>query len=405
MLRICTLGKFSIIDDELEVCLDDDALRSDMLKKLITYLVSHKERPNTVQELSDALWQEDETDNPTGALKNLMYRLRTVLKKYFGDKDFVITSHGAYSWNPEIATALDAEAFESLIKKAKTVEDTNEVVSLYEEAIDMYCGDFLENCADKHWMVTAATYYHSMYLTAVKKLASLYFKSERYADMERICTNALRFDNVDEQIYCDLIRSLIKQQKNDLAIKNFESAQKTLQEALGVTNPRKLAEVQKELLKMDKGSVVEKMQDIHEDMQEETEPEGVFLCGYPVFREIYRLEARKMSRLGEAEYVLLLTAKLCDDVDDSNEQMNRFLIKQAMGQIEKTLKRTLRIGDVAAKYSDSQYIILLPTCTYESTVAVSQRIIAGFKGLQKSKKVFIKTDMEQVTESSTSLVK
>ena len=85
--------------------------------------------------------------------------------------------------------------------------------------------------------------------------------------------------------------------------------------------------------------------------------------------------------------------------------MNRFLIKQAMGQIEKTLKRTLRIGDVAAKYSDSQYIILLPTCTYESTVAVSQRIIAGFKGLQKSKKVFIKTDMEQVTESSTSLVK
>lgn len=405
MLRVCTLGKFSIIDDELEVCLDDDALRSDMLKKLITYLVSHREHPITVQELSDALWQEDETDNPAGALKNLMYRLRTVLKKYFGDQDFVLTSHGAYSWNPEVATELDAEAFENLVKEAKKTTDPFKSVELYEEAVEIYCGDFLENCADKHWMVTAATYYHSMFLTVVKKLSSLYLKSERYADMERICTYALRFDDVDEQIYCDLIRSLIRQQKNDLAIKNFDSAKKTLQDALGVTNPKKLAEVQKELLKMDKGSVVEKMQDIHEDMQEEIEPEGVFLCGYPVFREIYRLEARKMSRLGEAEYVLLLTAQLGEDVDDSNEQMNRFLIKQAMGQIEKTLKRTLRIGDVAAKYSDSQYVILLPTCTYESTVAVSQRIIAGFKGLQKGKKVTIKTDMEQVTEASTSLIK
>jgi len=404
MLKICTLGKFSIVDKESGAYLDDDLLRSDMLKKLVAYLIGHREHPITVQELSEALWQEDETDNPTGALKNLMYRLRTVLKKFFGDQPYILTSLGAYSWNPEVEVELDTEMFEAAVTKANISDDLQEKITSYEKAIEIYRGDYLENCADKHWMVTSATFYHSMFLTAVKKLSALYYKEDKYAEMERICTYALRFDSVDEQIYCDLIKSLIRQQKNDLAIKNFDIAKKTLQEALGVTNTKKLGEVQKELLKMDKGAVVEKMQDIHGDMQEEAEPEGVFFCGYPVFREIYRLEARKIGRLGEAEYVLLLTIQLTDGIDDSNEQMRRFIVKQAMGQLEKTLKKTLRIGDVAAKYSESQYVILLPTCTYESTVAVADRIISSFKAIHKGKKVVIKTDMEQVTDAAFNIL-
>ncbi len=405
MIKICALGSFAIIDTDSGVCLDDDGLRSDMLKKLITYLVIHREHPVTVQELFGALWQDDETENPAGALKNLMYRLRAVMKKNFGDTTFVVTGSGTYSWNPQVETVLDVEEFEKNVKRSKASKDANEATRGFEEALEMYRGEFLENCADKHWMVTSATYYHSMYLTAVKRLATLYLKAERFADVENICTRALRFDDVDEQIYCDLIKSLIGQQKNELALKNFENAKKVLQDALGVRGTKKLAEVEKELLKMNKGAVVENIENIYDDMAEEEDVEGVYLCGYPVFREIYRVEARKMTRVAEAEHVLLLTAELGEEVDDSNEHMTRFLIKQAMGQLEKALKRTLRVGDIAARYSDTQFIVLLPSCTYEATKAVAKRVINDFKSLQRSKKVIVKPQMEQVESTPSVLVR
>lgn len=405
MIKICALGSFAIIDIDSGVCLDDDGLRSDMLKKLITYLVIHREHPVTVQELFGALWQDDETENPAGALKNLMYRLRAVMKKNFGDTTFVVTGSGTYSWNPQVETVLDIEEFEKNVKKSKASKDADEATRGFEDALEMYRGEFLENCADKHWMVTSATYYHSMYLTAVKRLAALYLKAERFADVENICTRALRFDDVDEQIYCDLIRSLIGQQKNELALKNFENAKKVLQDALGVRGTKKLAEVEKELLKMNKGAVVENIENIYDDMAEEEDVEGVYLCGYPVFREIYRVEARKMTRVAEAEHVLLLTAELGEEVDNSNEHMTRFLIKQAMGQLEKALKRTLRVGDIAARYSDTQFIVLLPSCTYEATKAVAKRVINDFKSLQRSKKVIVKPQMEQVESTPSVLVR
>ena len=43
------------------------------------------------------------------------------------------------------------------------------------------------------------------------------------------------------------------------------------------------------------------------------------------------------------------------------------------------LDRSLRIGDVAAKYSDSQFIVLLPSCPYEGGNMVAERIIRAFE--------------------------
>ena len=107
MLQVKSLGKFMVTDGA--VILDDDVLRSDMLKKLLIYILTHREHPVTNQELAEALWQEDETDNPAGALKNLMYRLRNVLKKSIGDYNYIITSQGSYAWNNEIKVMLDIE--------------------------------------------------------------------------------------------------------------------------------------------------------------------------------------------------------------------------------------------------------------------------------------------------------
>lgn len=403
MIEAKALGKFNLSDGTN--VLNDDILRSDMMKKLMIYILMHREHPVTTQELSEALWDEDETDNPTGALKNLMYRLRNILKATFGDYKFIITSPGAYCWNSDIEVNLDIEEFEKCIKLAKYNQDEVSAIEHYEKALEYYGGDFMDNVLDEHWAVTMATYYHSMFLTSTKELAELYMRSERFQEMERICMKGLKFDRVDEQLHCYYVMSLIKQNKFELALKSFDDATKILYEALGVRNSGKLQEVQKELLKMNTGDAEECIENIYEDMTEEGNLAGVYMCGYPVFREIYRLEARKIGRLGEAEFVVLITVELNGGSKADSGKVEHFITKQAMKQLEESLKETLRIGDVAARYSDRQFVILLPTCTYESSVAVTKRITSNFYEKNKGKKVTIKFEFEQVTAAKSALVR
>lgn len=380
-------------------------MRSDMLTKLLIYILIHREHPITIQELADALWSEDETDNPAGALKNLMYRLRNTMKKNLGETDYILTSRGVYYWNPEVKVSLDIEQFENYCEEAKKNTDSGKQIKNYEKAIALYQGDFMPKIMDKHWVVTLSAYYHSMLLSAIKSLAGLYLKEERYEDVEHICSYGLKYDSVDEWLHCNMITALMKQNKQKLAMEGYETAAKALYDALGVRNSAQLEEVHKELLKMSKGAEAEDMESVHKDMQEEEAPDGAYVCGYPVFREMYRLEARKISRLGKSEYILLLTLKLEEDKAAGNEKMEKYLINQAMNQMEEVLKQALRIGDVAARYSDSQYVGLLPTCTYESCVMVSNRIISRFQEKNKSKRIVVKTDFEEVTIASSSLIK
>ena len=56
---------------------------SDKVTRLLANLICHKENVVSVGELSDVLWTEGECDDPFNALKNLVYRARSVLTLSF----------------------------------------------------------------------------------------------------------------------------------------------------------------------------------------------------------------------------------------------------------------------------------------------------------------------------------
>lgn len=384
--------------------LNGEIMRSDMLTKLLVYMLVHREYAVSIQELSEALWQEDETDNPAGALKNLMYRLRCTLKKVFGENEYIITSRGSYLWNQEISVVVDAEKFEEYCEAARNTKE-EESIKLYEKAIELYQGDYMPHIVDKHWVVSQATYYHSLFLSATKSLAKLYLHRKKFEDMEHVCSKGIQYDSVDEQLYCDLITSLIEQNKHKLALERYEQAKKALKDVLGINNPKRLGEKYKEILEMSKGHTAENIKNVYDDIAEKQEPDGVFMCGFPVFKEIYRLEARKNYRMDEPEYIVLFSLDVKRNVDKSNEQVVSFLVNKAMNHMMCTLTEVLRIGDVAARYSDSQFVVLLPACSYESSLLVVNRILNQFYTRYKGNKIIVKTELEEVSTSKSLLVK
>ncbi|MGN1167956.1 MAG: BTAD domain-containing putative transcriptional regulator [Lachnospiraceae bacterium] len=392
MLTVNTLGKFQMTDGMTVV--DDEQLRSPMLSKLLMYMLLYREKTLTTDDISTAIWQDEEIDNPAGALKNLMYRLRKTLTSFFGEEDFIVTNRGSYRWNPDVKVILDIEKFEKLINEAKVENVYEDAIIKYEQAIAIYQGDFLPQILDMHWILTLNTYYHSLFLSCAKGLAELYVKTEQYEKLDKLCNNALKYENGDEQLFCYQIEARMRCGKISLALESYEKAREIMEKELGIRKTTILNKVYEELLAMSKGQSAYSMNEVREDIVEE-EPEGVFFCGYPIFKEIYHLEARKSTRAKESEYLLLLT--ITGKKEDTAE-LAQFRTKQAMNGMEKTIKDSLRVGDVAAKYSDTQFIILLPSTTEELALLVANRLISKLFDLDsKYKNVNVRVNIEQVS--------
>lgn len=391
---VTLFGRLCLIYNDIS--LTEDIIRSEMVSKLLAYILLHHDKMLTVRELSDMLWNEGEgSENPAGALKNLMYRLRTLLKKQFGeDVQFLNTSQGGYYWNPEIPVLLDTEELEKNAREARLAESLDEKLICFERVLSLYQGSFLDNFSFEQWVVPVSAYYHSMFINVSKDFAKVCLKEKLYEGMERVCARAIRFDNLDEELHQLILEAMIGQNKQAQAQQYYENTMKRFYEALGTRNFPLLQEVHTKILAMKRVSDVAETVDISQDVQEEN-PKGAYICGYAVFRELYRIEARRVGRLGMSEYIMYLTVSVKKEVA-ANESTERYLVNRGMDRLEEILRGGLRIGDVAARYSDSQFLVLLPTCTFEDGEMIAARIKDMFYAGGKNSKVDLQHQVEEV---------
>ena len=119
-----------------------------------------------------------------------------------------------------------------------------------------------------------------------------------------------------------------------------------------------------------------------QDLREEAARPGPFCCEYGFFREAYRLEARRAARYGSSVQIALLTLAL---PDGRSPTLN--LLNKTMDLVLDVLEATLRKGDVVARYSGAQYVLMLPTAAFEDATMILDRIVAAFK--QKNRKSFL----------------
>lgn len=389
------LGRFQMMGES--GVLNEETMRSEMLVKLLSFLITNRGHALNVQDLVSALWQQDEIDNPEGALKNLMYRLRIMLKKAFGEECFILTKRGAYAWNSEIKVLVDSEEFERHYTEARKPNISRaESIAAYEAAMDLYQGSFLSKYTDLHWVTPLSTYYHSLFLSGAKELSDSYIAVARYSEVEQFCARALKLDSADEHLHYNMLKALIFQKKKDLALEYYNKVEKLLHSSYGEQHLELLETLRDELYQIQTSSQAAQIEVIHQNMQEE-DVTGAFICAFPIFKEIYRLEARKIKRFEIPEYVVLLTLEYHKGLSKDNKKLEDFLLGKMMDKLELILKDSLRVGDVASRYSDSQFIILLPSASYEAGMMVANRIIQKLYQETKHKHIKVKTDIEEVT--------
>ena len=393
-LNVRMFGEFRISNED--GMLNTESIRSEMLTRLLTYMLCHRKQRLTAQELIDVLWSENESENPTGALKNLMYRLRNCLKQVWGDYEFILTGKGIYKWNPEIILHVDTEKFEYCCKSMINAENVEEQLLIGKKAIELYQGVFLPKLSEEYWVTSMATYYHSMYLDIVKKLVKLMGKEKRYSEVEEICQKALKTDSLDEEIHCFMLRALIANNKQKLALEHYKQTVKYLYDVIGVRPSKEMQEIYEKLQQIQHNHE-SNIDVIKEELKEQKLPSGAFLCEYGVFRKIYILESRSGKRMGISVHLVLIS--LHPNFQISKEDKNYLsIIKEGMEVLKTTLLNCMRSSDIICKYSVNQFLVMLPACKYEDAKMVIGRVKEQFYKMEKTNKVILQYSVGKIDD-------
>ncbi len=359
-----------------DIIVNESSNRARKLWNLLEYLIAHRSRDVPTEELIEYLWPEDNSDNPLNALKNLVYRLRTI----FADagipfaKEIIVHTRGLYSWNNELETWVDTEQMELLIQQAEQPGLDDETrVERYMQALALYKGDFLPSSSYENWVVPVSTYYHGLYLKTVKSACALLSRDGRAEAVAELCQNAIMIDQFDEEIHILLVQALVAQNKQQQALEHYEYVSNLFYQELGVKPSEKLRDTYRTIIK-GVNHMETDLDVVKEGLREAQKQNGAFVCEYEIFKNIYRLEARGAVRTGKAMFIGMLTL-----TDNNGNAPNKDLLKRAMEQLLSAICGSLRTSDVVSRFSATQYILLLPTHTYENGLMVLDRINKRFR--------------------------
>lgn len=373
-VHIATLGKLELCVGD--ACIGDDVNRSRKMWNLLAYLLVHRTKEVSQQELIETLWPGEDCDKPANALKTPMYRIRQqieLIERACGE-ELILSYRGGYRMNQQIEFIVDADEFEALLRRADDVRrPVDERIELYQKAVSLYGGDFLPKQTMELWVVPLNAHYHARYLNAVKTLAHLLEEEGHYSDMVEVCTAAIAIDQLDERLHSLLVRALLKQGKDAAALNHYETATDLLYRNLGVKPSEELRALYAEIMKTQKTLELDLGAIQHELMETEA-LKGAFVCEYGFFKEAYRLEARRAARYGMSVFVALITV-----ATPSGEVPSLDLLNVTMDQLLDVIKISLRKGDIVARYSGAQFVIMLPALTFEDGENVMDRIAANFR--------------------------
>jgi len=365
-IRFEMLGGFAIIYDGNRIT--EQGKSSSKTWKLIQYLVAHRHKTVSRDELIDVFCDSEYADNPGGALRTLVYRARAALAGggLKNAEDMIVSKYGGYAWNNEMSVSVDAEEFEALCNKAGTNIGEDERLELLQKATALYRGDFLPNSTGELWVMPLARWYRSMYINSAHDAMELLGAKGRNAEAEELCTKALRIDPFDEKMLGHHLGSLVAQGKNAEALEEYNRMETMYYDVLGVNYSENLRELYNQILRPGIDERVP-LETIMVEWMEGANFPGAYYCDLSVFKALFQIESRSVPRSGRTAYIVRF--------DTKNEPNSRG--GGVMKQLGMLIPSTLRMGDLFTRSSPNQYMLMLHSLTYEDCKMLIDRIMHG----------------------------
>lgn len=373
ILQVYMLGEFSLVFGSRKV--DDQSSRSKKVWTLIQYLLANRQKDISRDGLIEALWPEgEEIGDPANTLKTIVHRARQALDSLsFGDgKNIIVYRNGTYAWNNELPVKIDAEEFISCCDRADQTADEIKL-NLLMQALTLYRGDYLPKSAFESWVMPLNSYYRTRYIQAAHSAVSLLNEAGRFEDIVSLCRRASVIDPYDESIHLALIQALVATGAQQEAMSHYNYVTEMFFSHFGVTPSRELTQLYKEIVRTSKNTEMD-LGVVREGLAESRRMTGAYYCEYEFFKDVYRIQARNISRNGQTVHIALISV-----IDGYGKKITQAKMNTAMGRLREIIAESLRQGDVFTRYSVSQYLLMLPLASFENTEMVLNRVTRNFR--------------------------
>ncbi len=336
---------------------------------LLSYMVLYRNREILQDEFVDLLWEKKKSNNPSGALKALMHRLRKLLDTLNYPEPIIIPHHGSYAFNPIIPCHIDIEEFSDLCKNADRLKETPEYESRLKQALEIYQGDFMPENRQNVWVSSLSAQYHALYLHSARTLIELLIQKEAYAQAANLCWQALTFAPYEESIHYSLIHSLYLSGSPKAAITQYNSSRDLFLSRFSQLPSKRFEDLYKIITTSQNN--IETDIELIQDSLIEHRPKGTFFCEYEIFKELYRLETRIVKRTQASIYLCLITI--------TPSSSDKYALSQSMQQLKDSILNSLRGCDIFSRYSSSQYLLLIPAPDQNAMKQILERITAQYR--------------------------
>lgn len=372
-LQVQMLGQFTLRYGDRTISDSDD--RSRRVWSLLAYMLYNHGRSFAQEELIHLYWSNNEKSaDPGNALKSIFHRIRTALDKLQPGLGRLLVRRkaGRYFWNNAMPLSLDIEDFEAHFHAAEAAGDDDVRLAEYQAALALYAGDPLPRMTDEIWTIPIVAYYHSLYTRAAAGAIELLEKQERTAEAVALCRRAIHIEPYQEDLYEHLMRGLLRTGDMKGAMSVYEEMSEQLFAHFGVMPSETLRTLYRQATRTVNDRTLT-MDEVCSQLAEPAPHGGAMVCEYDFFKILYRAEARSIARNGHSANICLLSVSGKD-----GEMLARRSLDPAMNNLQVLVQNNLRRGDVIARCSISQYIILLPQANYENSRMVADRLVSAF---------------------------
>lgn len=360
-LKVKMLNGFSMSIGENTISYNEDRSKKSWL--LLAYLITKRNRPVPIEELTRIVWEDDTSQS---AIKTMIHRTRTLLDG-LGEgagHEILLAKDGSYCINPGIDVTVDAEEFYSVCIAGRSSHESAEKLELFLKALSMYSGDFLPMFSAEHWVISIQIYFHDEFMHATLEAAGLLDAEGKRTEAAEICRRALLIEPYSEPVYLSLMRNLYELGDKDGVIAAYGKMSTQLYFSVGALPSEEATAI----YRMASSSFDEHPMPwdvLAGRLREIQESRGAYVCDYDMLKVIYQIEARRLVRTGIDYHVVLFS------ISSKN-------LKKAMADFLETLRSGIRAGDVISTCSASQYIVLLPSAKKDDAVKICERVSATF---------------------------
>ncbi|MCX7772331.1 MAG: hypothetical protein N2376_04370, partial [Clostridia bacterium] len=173
-----------------------------------------------------------------------------------------------------------------------------------------------------------------------------------------------------------LIKALRKINQNQTALQPYHDISERFYHELGVKLGPSIRSLHKDILQS-LNHVGTNITAVKSELMEKA-CEGAFFCDYEIFKHLYRLEVRSAERGANSVLICLVTMSSYHNAMPSKEILN-----EAMAILKDCILSSLRKGDVVARFSPAQYILMI-NHTKVSVEKIVKRAVERFKNAYNS---------------------